>query len=136
MPFVLDSSVALAWLLPDESDSAADELADRLADAPAVVPSIWFLEVANALWMSVRRKRLSRSDLNRLLSAVIALPIESDTTPVEERLAAVVALAQQFDLTVYDAAYLDLARRRTLPLATLDARLREAAEKLGLERLP
>jgi predicted nucleic acid-binding protein len=136
MPFVLDSSVTLAWLLPDENSSAIDALADRLTEAPAVVPSIWYLEVSNALLMSVHRKRLSRSDMSRLLDAATALPIEADPTPIEERLTAIVALAQRHALTTYDAVYLDLAQRRMLPLATLDTRLREAAQKLELESLP
>ena len=80
MAFVLDSSVALAWLLPDEANERTDALADRLEQENAHVPSIWSLEVGNALMTALRRKRISDGDFDRCISALSALPIEVDPT--------------------------------------------------------
>jgi predicted nucleic acid-binding protein len=136
MTFVLDSSVALTWLLPDEESDAVDALADKLSEAPAVAPSLWYREVGNALLMAVRRKRLSRPDMDRLLAAAIRLPLETDAASASETLPAIVALAYRHELSVYDATYLELAIRRSLPLASLDDRLRAASRKLGIACLP
>jgi predicted nucleic acid-binding protein len=136
MPFVLDSSVALSWLLPDETAPAVDELAERLAEAPALVPAIWYLEVGNALLMAQRRDRITEKELEKLLSVVVALPLETDSPHIEEALAPVMRLAREQKLTAYDASYLELAYRRSRALASLDSRLREAAGKLGIQVLP
>jgi predicted nucleic acid-binding protein len=133
MAFVLDSSVALAWLLPDEANEPTDALADRLEQENAHVPSIWSLEVGNALMTALRRKRISDGDFKRCISALSALPIEVDTAAV---LAGVLLIAQRFGLTSYDAAYLELAQRRGLPLATLDEKLRKACKALKVSVLP
>jgi predicted nucleic acid-binding protein len=134
MPFVLDSSVALAWLLPDEHGDAVDRIADRLEDDVAVVPSIWPLEMVNALLTASRRARITAGDLQRLLSHLAALPIEVDSADGMQTLDAVSVLAQRHGITSYDAAYAELARRRGLPVATLDRKLREvcAAERLAV----
>lgn len=136
MAFVLDSSVALAWLLPDEDDEAADKLADRLEHEAAVVPAIWRLEVGNALLMARRRQRVSDKDLERLLAAILGLPIEQDSALDDAALSRVIGLARKLALTSYDAAYLELAQRRGLALATLDTRLREACPLAGVAVLP
>lgn len=133
MSFVLDCSVALAWLLPDESNERTDALADRLEKESAHVPSIWSLEVGNALMVAVRRKRISEADLDRCVSALSGLPIEVDSPAI---LADVLAIARRSGLTSYDAAYLELAQRRGLPLATLDEKLRQACKGLKVAVLP
>ena len=133
MAFVLDSSVALAWLLQDEANERTDALADRLEQENAHVPSIWSLEVGNALMTALRRKRISNGDFGRCISALSALPIEVDTAAV---LAGVLLIAQRFGLTSYDAAYLELAQRRGFPLATLDEKLRQACKTLKVSVLP
>ena len=133
MAFVLDSSVALAWLLPDEANEPTDALADRLEQENAHVPSIWSLEVGNALMTALRRKRISNGDFGRCISALSALPIEVDAAA---GLAGVLLIAQRFGLTSYDAAYLELAQRRGLPLATLDEKLRKACKALKVSVLP
>ncbi|TSA14607.1 MAG: PIN domain-containing protein [Betaproteobacteria bacterium] len=133
MGFVLDSSVALAWLLQDEANARTDALADRLEQENAHVPSIWPLEVGNALMTALRRRRISKGDFERCISALSALPIEVDAVA---DLADVLAIARQFDLTSYDAAYLELARRRGFSLATLDQKLRQACEALKVAVLP
>jgi predicted nucleic acid-binding protein len=133
MSFVLDSSVALAWLLQDESNEQVDALADRLESENAHVPAIWPLEVGNALMTALRRKRISEADLDRCISALSALPIEVDQPAV---LAGVLSIARRSGLTSYDAAYLELAQRRSLPLATLDEKLRQACKVLKVAVLP
>ena len=129
MAFVLDCSVALAWLLPDEQSKQADAWADRLQHDTALVPAIWGLEVSNALLTAVRRKRIRRSDMDQAIEFLGALPIEIDALAA---LHDVLLLAHQSGLTTYDASYLELARRRGVPLATLDAQLHKAGLKLGL----
>jgi len=134
--FVVDSSVALAWVLPDEQDARADALADALETAPASAPTLWSLEVANALLTAQRRKRLTDREAERLFKVLEALPIEFDSAPPAQVASAVFALARKLGLTAYDAAYVELAKRRSLPLATLDAALAEGARKVGVAVLP
>ena len=136
MSFVIDSSVALAWLLPDEQGSTADGLADRLADGAACAPALWPLEVGNALIAAQRRKRLTERETEQLLKTVETLPVDLDTKSTGESFAAVTACARKLGLTTYDAAYLELAQRRGLPLATLDQRLADAARKVGVPVIP
>lgn len=134
--FVVDSSVALAWVLPDEKDARADSLADALESAPACAPALWSLEIANALLAAQRRKRLTDREAERLFKVLEALPIEFDSAPPAQVASAVFALAKKLGLTAYDAAYLELAKRRSLPLATLDSALAEGARKVGVPVLP
>ncbi|MFN3566678.1 MAG: type II toxin-antitoxin system VapC family toxin [Burkholderiaceae bacterium] len=136
MAFVLDSSVALAWLLPDEGSEAVDKLADQIEAETIVVPAVWRLEVGNALLTALRRERLARKDVERLLALVAALPVEQDLPLDDAAYARVMAIAQRFGLTSYDAAYLELAKRRGVALATLDARLRQASAKAGVAVMP
>lgn len=133
MAFVLDSSVALSWLLPDEAAERTDALADRLEHESAHVPAIWPLEVGNALLTAMRRKRLTEADFERCFAALSALPIETDSNA---GLGQVLKMARRFGLTSYDAAYLELAERRNLPLATLDDKLRSACKSLKVPVLP
>ena len=130
---VLDASVALAWCFPDESTPAAEKLLDFMADgANAVVPAIWPFEVANALLTAERRKRFSMAQVTAALSNLTLLPIAIDAVHVESVFGDVLAVARQGQLTEYDAAYLELALRETLPLATLDDQLRRAARNAGI----
>jgi predicted nucleic acid-binding protein len=136
MPFVLDSSVALSWVLPDEQPSRVDALCDRLIEEPAVVPAIWVLEVGNVLLTAARRERISRSELDRLSALLSGLPIETDTDGIAPGLDQVLTIARDNALTTYDAAYLELAQRRSLPLATLDRRLSRVARNMRIQLLP
>jgi predicted nucleic acid-binding protein len=136
MSFVVDSSIAVAWLLPDEQSPATDALASRLEDGTAVAPALWLLEVGNALLTAQRRKRLTDREVDRSLGVLTALPIDVESSPPGESLAVILALARKLGLTAYDAVYVELAHRRRLPLATLDVRLAEGARKIGLEVLP
>lgn len=135
MAFVLDSSVALAWLLPDEGNEAIDALADRLEEEPAHVPAIWPLEVGNALLVALRRGRIKEADVTRLVDALSALPVGVESADAAA-LSGVLDLARELGLTAYDAAYVELAKRRGLPLATLDSKLRDAAAALQIAAIP
>ena len=135
MAFVLDCSVALAWVLPDEGSTYADSLLDRLVAEGAVVPPIWPLEVGNVLLAALRQRRIRQAELEPIIEGLARLPIEIDIGATDHALAAVVVLAAQHGLTTYDASYLDLAQRRQLPLATLDKQLRAACRAAKVEVL-
>jgi len=135
MPFVLDCSVALAWILPDESEHRVAALLERLATESAIVPELWPLEIANALLVAQRRRRLKEKDIERALGALAALPIRVDQETHQHALGATLSLAREYKLSSYDAAYLELARRTRLPLATLDKKLRSASRRAGIELL-
>jgi predicted nucleic acid-binding protein len=124
MPFVVDASVAASWLLPDEGRPEALRAYARLVGDHAVVPSLWWFEVRNLFVVNERRGRVDREQTRQALSLLAALPIELDFEPVE---ATLLHFARQHRLTAYDAAYLELAKRYTLPLATLDKALATAA---------
>jgi len=136
MPFVLDASVALAWLLPDEVSDAVDALADRIAEDAAVVPAIWTLEIGNALLTAERRGRISRKERDRCLQLLTAIQVAVDAPFPLAKLADLVKLASDHDLTTYDASYLLLARERGLALATVDQHMRKASAKLRIRVLP
>lgn len=127
MSFVLDSSVAMAWVLPDESSSAADSIMSRLAETSAIVPALWPLEIGNVLVMASRRARIDPKKIQDLLAVLYSLPITVEDAPDRDTLMRTLSLAERHGLTAYDAAYLELALRRALPLATFDDRLRSAA---------
>ena len=135
MAFVLDCSVALAWVLPDEGSAYADALLDRLVAEGAVVPPVWPLEVGNVLLVALRRRRIRQNELEPIIERLERLPIEIDLGATDHALAAVLVLAGQHGLTTYDASYLDLAQRRKLPLATLDKKLRGACRAAKVDVL-
>jgi len=131
--WVLDASVALAWCFPDEGSPGVEKLLDFMADgSKAIVPAIWPLEIANALLTAERRKRLSMAQVTAVLRNLSLLPIAIDAVQIESIFGDVLAVARQGQLTEYDAAYLELALREALPLATLDDQLRRAARHAGI----
>jgi len=131
--FVIDASVALAWCFADEASHVADAALDRLTNEEAVVPSIWPLEVANGLRAAQRRGRLDLADLTRIRELLISLPIEVEAIDLDVALGEVSDLARNLDLTAYDAAYLALAARRGLVLATIDESLKRACTTAGVK---
>lgn len=136
-PFVLDGSLALAWCFPDEKAPYPQTVLDSLTDTSALVPALWHLEVANALLVGERRQRCTPADTQKWLSFLRALPIAVDEETSARAWNDVLGLARAHHLTVYDAAYLELAARRSLPLASLDDRLKSAATAVGVaEYLP
>jgi len=130
--FVLDASVTMTWCFPDEHSDYASGVLNRLMTQPARVPNLWPIEVANAVLVGERRKRLSASGAARFLELLRALPIEFDGRTGERALAETLTLARAHLLSAYDAAYLELAMREALPLATLDQRLRQASKAVGV----
>ena len=132
MPFVLDASIVLCWAFADEARPLADVALSRLQTSEAHVPSLWWFEVRNTLIMGERRGQLSESSTASYLRNIAQLPIRVDHQPDE---AALLSLARSHRLSVYDAAYLELAHREALPLATLDAALRKAAKNAGVSLL-
>jgi predicted nucleic acid-binding protein len=127
--FVVDNSVVMSWCFQDESNRYADEILDRLEEATALVPAIWPLEVGNVLLIAERKKRLSQADSARFLILLFELPILVEQETPERMVREILALAREQKLSSYDASYLDLAMRRGLPLATLDANLSAAAKR-------
>jgi len=127
MSIVLDSSITLAWIYSDETTVPVRQVFDVLSEAGAWVPGLWRLEVANVLEMGVRRKRHDAGFRDGTLADLAQLPIQVDTETDRQAGSATLRLAERHQLTLYDAAYLELALRRNLPLATLDEDLRRAA---------
>ncbi len=132
MSLVLDTSVALGWYFEDERTPALDGLLDRVVEAGAVVPGLWRLEIANGLQSALRRKRIDAAFRDAAIGHLTHLPIAVDPDTAANAWAATLHLADRHGLTLYDAAYLELARRRGLPLATLDGQLRQAAKAQGI----
>lgn len=129
---VLDASVTLAWFFKDEADPYADAVAARFPGVQAVVPAIWPLEVANAVLMGERRNRSTEAQAARWLGYLNSLPIVVDDEAPDRAWSDLLRLARAQGLSVYDAAYLELALRRALPLATLDDKLKAAAASVGI----
>jgi predicted nucleic acid-binding protein len=130
--FVLDASATLAWCFEDERTAPAASVLERLRDQEALVPPLWLLELANGLVVAERRGRITRAESTRFLGLVGELPIRIDQTSTLDLASSVMELARQYDLSAYDAAYLELALRLGQPLATIDERLRSAADRAGV----
>lgn len=133
--FVLDCSVTMGWCFEDEADEYAESVLERLAGGTALVPALWPLEVANILLGAERRRRLTEAHGSRFLELLGQLPIVVAEAPDVARASALVALGRAHGLSAYDAAYLDLALREAIPLATRDTTLGAAARKTGVEIL-
>jgi predicted nucleic acid-binding protein len=133
MTFVVDSSIALTWCFEDEANPVADALLAQLTDDGAFAPSLWPLEVLNVLLMAERRKRITADARRDRISFLRGLPIALD--PAVQAWTITNHLAERHRLTLYDATYLELAQRLNLPLATLDADLRAAANASGVALL-
>jgi predicted nucleic acid-binding protein len=118
----------MAWCFVDETTPATAEVQDRLKRESAIVPSHWFLEVANALAMAERRKRIEPSTSDEFISLLGSFRIDTDDNSTNLAFTQVLALARSHQLTTYDAAYLELSQRQQLPLASLDLELRAAAK--------
>lgn len=131
--WIVDASLALGWYLKDEDDRAYNlDVLAGLKTNDAVVPFLWTYEVANGLVMAHRRKRLPESDIATILDSLKALPITLDPPDADEVMQLPV-LALKHQLTVYDAAYVELALRLKLPIATKDAAMKRAMTTCGIE---
>jgi predicted nucleic acid-binding protein len=132
---ILDSSATLAWIYGDEITEPIRRVFDAIADDGALVPALWRLEVANSLTMAIRSRRIDPDFRRAALADLALLDITTDQQTDSYAWTDTLNLADRFQLTVYDAAYLELAQRRVLPLATLDQDLRNAAMAIGVEVL-
>lgn len=130
---VVDASVIAAWLLPDEDSDAAEAMVAVATGEALIVPFHFPAEMANVILSAVRRGRIDEAQAARIRDAIDALPHTVDTVGPSRLRFEVPFLAQKHRLTIYDALYLDLALRLTLPLATFDEDLRRAAEAEGVE---
>ena len=135
MEWVFDVSVTMAWCFDDERTDETDALFRRLTTSPAVVPQLWPLEVANVLALAARKGRLPLAKRTQFLAVLRGSPIHIDLATANNAFDATLALADTHGLTAYDAAYLELAMRRGVPLATLDQELRAAASAAGVPLL-
>jgi predicted nucleic acid-binding protein len=133
--FVVDCSMAMAWLFHDEATPKTADLLNRLATETALVPAWWFIEITNVLAMAERNGRITPAQSDAFIADLGKLGIERDYEAPDRAFTYLLALCRAHRLTSYDAIYLDLALRRNLPLATLDEDLRKTAKKLGVHLL-
>jgi predicted nucleic acid-binding protein len=131
---VVDSSVGFAWIHPNQATEATERLLDEVAcGAAIVVPVLWFFEIANSLLVLQRRKKLTAAERKIGIETLSKLPLTVDEESGKTAFGRVSELAEQYDLTVYDATYLELAIRRKLPLASRDDALNASAKKAGVK---
>jgi predicted nucleic acid-binding protein len=134
--FVLDASVAISWCFPGdptENTPYSRDILNRLAGDDAIVPEIWAFEIANSIFVSYsKRKRITEQQIREYLGLLKALPIRVESQSMVENID-LESLARRCNLAAYDAAYLRLAKRMNLPLATLDGPLRDAALAEGIK---
>jgi predicted nucleic acid-binding protein len=133
--FVVDCSMAMAWLFHDEATPKTADLLNRLATETALVPAWWFIEITNVLAMAERNGRITPAQSDAFIADLGKLEIERDDEAPDRAFTYLLALCRAHRLTSYDAIYLDLALRRNLPLATLDEDLRKTAKKVGVHLL-
>jgi predicted nucleic acid-binding protein len=133
--FVIDTSVTMAWLFKDESTPATQRLFDDLSAKQAIVPSWWYVEVANVLAVAERKGRVSLDQSADFIVVLQSADIVEDDEASSRAFTHLLPLCRAHRLTSYEAMYLELAMRRRLPLATLDEPLRKAAKKLGVKLL-
>jgi predicted nucleic acid-binding protein len=130
--FVIDASSVLSWCFEDEGGPEADALIENVAAQGAAVPGIWTVEIANGLVMGERRGRIKPAESAAFVAMIEELPVVADRSTGARALHETMSLAREHRLTAYDAAYLELAMRLGLPLATADRSLRAAAERAGV----
>lgn len=134
MPVVVDASVVLAWLMPDEQSDQAHALLANASSAGAQAPALLHYEVGNALAQAARRSRIVKAQHDAMLAAFFGLPVSIDA-PEAAAITRATELANTLRLSVYDASYLELALRRDCPLASLDRALLAAARAAGVRSL-
>lgn len=134
--YVLDCSLAMSWLFPDEKTAGTINLQEYLDKNKAIVPEIWPVEVGNVLWVAEKKQKISPYQSNQFKNLLELLPIEIDKKTSDLALNRILELAREYKITVYDACYLELSLRVSAPLATLDVELAEAAQKAGIPVLP
>lgn len=132
MPIVVDASVALAWALPDEISTYADAVLAIAETEGLHVPELWPREVANGLAIAHIRQRITVTQEQEFIDGISRLAIKVEQPKALQIIRNGTAAARDYGLTAYDAAYVELAAREGLQLATLDSRMRNAAIKAGV----
>ncbi len=132
MSFVLDASVTMAWLFEDESTKYTDSVLLKLESEDALVPDLWLYEVANVLVIGERNKRITEANSRRFAALLSELPIRVVEIAKGALWGNVLVLAREHRLSAYDAAYLELAMREGLPIASQDKALRKASKQAGI----
>ncbi|MEW5894948.1 MAG: type II toxin-antitoxin system VapC family toxin [Candidatus Omnitrophota bacterium] len=130
--FILDCSVYVSWCLNEATSGAASEILQSLAQKAVVVPPLWVYEVTNTLMVAVRMDRLTEEEARQLMSDLPLLPVSFDN-PTIGTAASVFQIAHKHNLTAYDAAYIELALRLSLPIASLDEDIIKVSQKLGID---
>ena len=130
--FVLDTSVTMAWCFEDETTRYSEGVLDLLSTGEALVPSIWPLEVVNVLTHAERRRRLTRAKTAKFVTILRGLPISIDSEGLLRAFEEILSIALDRRLSAYDAAYVELAMREGVPLATLDLNMRKEAQAMGI----
>ena len=130
---VIDASMALAWCFPDEASGYADGVLVALEGHAILVPALWPIEITNAVLTAERRKRVRQSEVRRFVELLGGLTIMEQSQTVADTVSNVLPLAREYDLSAYDAAYLDVAVRQGAPLATLDSTLEKAGRSAGIK---
>src|SRR5437899_575882 len=130
--FVLDCSVTMAWYFKDEANAYAKAVRRSLSKVHAVVPGLWPLEVANILVLGERRQRSTEAEASQWLRYLQMLPIRVDDETAARAWSDILHIARSYDLSAYDASYVELAIRLGLPLASLDDKLKATAASAGV----
>ena len=134
--FIVDASVGFAWVYQGQATPETDHLLHEVtAGATVIVPALWFLEMSNVLLMAQRRHRLTAGERKAAMEKLTALQLTVDEEGTRNAFGKTSELAEKYGLTIYDATYLELALRRSLPLASRDEALRTAAKQCGLKAL-
>jgi predicted nucleic acid-binding protein len=133
--FVVDASLAMTWCFQDESTPESSAILTRLSTEPAAVPALWFLEIANVLSITERKRRITPTKTAEFIELIGELDLEIDNEMHGRAFDHLLRLSRTHGITVYDAVYLELALRLRVPLATLDTELRTAAKAEGLQLL-
>jgi len=133
MPWIMDCSIAAALGLPDESSAVADEFLLQMSNNETWVPSLWWHEIGNVLASAKRRGRISDNDVSGLIILYGGLPVRTDNASGSDFMSRIHRLSITYELSAYDAAYLELAERKQAGLATLDKKLLHTAKQCGVE---
>jgi len=131
-PMVLDCSVTISWFIADEASKMSLNILDKVAENGAIVPTIWQLEVGNVLLVSQRKKLITKEQRHKALYVLNELPINIDQSTSKHAWQETIELAERYNLSLYDACYLELSLRCTLALATFDNHLKQAANLSGV----
>ena len=129
---VIDASVTLAWCFEDEQEAYANKVGKKITELELVTASVWPLELANALLIAERRRRVGAAGIANIRSLLLGLDVEVASADLRRSLNEIVNLGRLYSLTAYDAEYLDVAMQQSLPIATLDSELRAASAAAGV----